>query len=602
MRNRPMTRRDERGATLVIASVFIIVAVIMVAAVVDLGGLRAEKKEVTLSTDAASLAAVAAIDYSDPNATGNGTDCADVRSVDAAYPTVEDVADRYLTENGQSVLGTCQIFFGTAGGNETYLTVEASDNVEFAFGKAIGQEGGSTGGVSSARAGSASIGGIYPIGVCGPDSPGVDDFVNPALPFPQQFAGSETVTLDFGNSNCGGSGNHDQIDFEDGYSAGECKPTSEGAFCTDIKNGGFGGIIPPIITSNPGGGGWNGQGLPPPLHDLRNRQVHFFVPVVGNCSEVPEPERRCSGNGTTYPVKYLMEVVIDSFVPNGGGAGFTFDVYQVVDYQYYKDNGLPVSTVNQEVGLHICATTADTSGCTNNPIPSSPPPPPPPPAPCTVSTVVPNPPSPVSVTSAGALLSDLVVDVTVVDVDDCDTPTVALRAVGPVTVSAPTPPPPAGNTYTFTYAGGTPFSPVSGSVFDLEFSERGVVRDDGTSITTVAPSCAVTDVQPLTQTVPVTGKGNPRTTTEQRSWTITITKPELCGTISGQLVGPSSLALSPPSSSASATMTLTLDVGAGIAPGDRGKSWSVRILSTSGATTTLISNTSPQNSATIVIG
>jgi len=391
MRSRSVIRRDERGATLVIFAAFLIVAVILTAAVVDLGALRAEKKEVTLSTDAAALAAVEAIDYTDPNATGDGTDCSSVRSVDPAYPSVEDVADRYLTENGQSVLGECNIFFGTPGANEMYLTVTASDAVDYAFAAATGQEGGSTSGVSSARAGSASIDGVLPIGVCASDAGGVDTFVNPAYPFPQDFGGSESVTIDFENSNCDASGNHDQIDFVAGHPPGECDPAVDGAFCSDIRSYGYDGTVDPVVYGNPGGGGWGPPQLEAPLEDIEARKVHVFVPVIGDCSEVPPPDTDCEGASSTYPIKYLMEVVIDDFTATGAGSGITFDVYQVVDYAYYEANGLPTPTVKQQVITHICATTADPIPCTNNPAPTppAPPPPPPPPPPCRALSISP---------------------------------------------------------------------------------------------------------------------------------------------------------------------------------------------------------------------
>ncbi len=59
---------------MVVGGRFAVVAVLMLAAVVDLGNLRQEKKQVTLATDASALAAAASIDFRSPTATGSGVD------------------------------------------------------------------------------------------------------------------------------------------------------------------------------------------------------------------------------------------------------------------------------------------------------------------------------------------------------------------------------------------------------------------------------------------------------------------------------------------------------------------------------------------------
>lgn len=580
MRNRPMIQRDERGATLIVVAAFSIVAVIMMAFVVDIGGLRAEKKEVTLSTDAAALAAVSVIDFLDPDATGNGVACSLINSTDPNVggtgnsPTVEDVAEHYLTTNGESNLESCVVNFGTPGLNQLYVTVEATDNVEYKFGQAIGANQGLVGGTSSARAGSALEGGVYPIGVCGSESPGPEDFINPTLPFPQYFNGDESVTIDFGNTNCGGAGNHDQLNFVGGN--GACTTNIEGKFVCDIQNGGFDGPIPPTVGSNPGGGGWNGQGLEPPLDLLRARAVHIWVPVVGECTDLTPSN--CSGANAVYPIDYLMEVVITRFVANGPGRGFDFDVYQVVDYQYYLDEGgLPLTSVELQVDEHICATSDDLLGCTNNPALTVFPSPPPPPMPCVVNSVTTNPSPFVDVNAAGELLAPLVVSVNVDEIDDCDETTSFLDAVaGATVVSAPTPPSVSGSTLEFTYPAGTPFSSVNNTTFTMRFEEDAEVRSNSTTVTTRSPTCAIPTVNPQVQSVPVDGNGSNRQTNGARSWTISVSNPGLCGAITGRIVYGSDSRPLTGTSTAAATMTFTLPDNTPIPNGAHNKQWSVR--------------------------
>ena len=526
---------------------FTIVAVIMAAAVIDLGGLRAEKKEVTLSTDAAALAAAQVIDFSDPAATGNNVPCSAVRADDATHGnTVEDVADHYLTINGESVLGSCAIFFGPTGTNSAYLTVTADDDVDFTFGKALGANGGSVSGTSSARVGSASVDDVYPIGVCSLDE--VVTFVNDDEDFPQYFDGLQELTMDFGNSNCGGAGNHEQIDFLGDPPPGACDAT--GQFCYDLNNGGFDGTVPPTIGSNPGQD-WALNAVSDPLEDLRDRQVHIWVPAVGPVVNDG------GGNPAYFPVQYFVEVVITRFEPTGSDSGMDLEVYQVVDYDYYEDNDLPMTTVNREVQAHICATSADTSGCTTNPPLGSPPPPPPPPEPCTVlSTVAP---PVVNVDTSGESTVPLTVNVTVADQSDCDLVTLdAVSSTSSVAAPAPTT---ALNQYTFVFPRGTAFSAVNGTVFNMVVSEDGEVRHSSTAVTVVAPTCAVTSVTPTTETVPVSGNGVNRKTTQARTWTVNIANPQLCGAVTGEIKSPPDTKALTGSSTATATMTFTLPQG-----------------------------------------
>lgn len=583
-------RRDD-GAVLVIVAVFMLVAVVMAAAVVDLGALRSEKKEVATSTDAASLAAVQTIDFSSPAAQGSATPCDTVPSTDTRWgPTVEDVARHFLTANGNSVFESCEIYFSPGGTNSAYLTVAATEVVDYRFGQITPDDHGVVRTQSSARIGAAFVDGIYPIGLCARDMPGVGDFVNNNQSFPQYFDGDEEVTLDFGNSNCDASGNHDQIDFIDDHPNGNCgaPAPAEGAFCYDIHHGGYDGFIGPDAYSNAGGGGWNGQGLSAVLQDLHDRRVHIWIPAVGPCIDP------CTGQ-KSFPVEYLVEVVITRFQAMGNGAGIDFDVYQVISYDYYADNGLPFTTVQEEVEPHICATGPDTTGCVNNPPPAPPPPPPPPPPPCDVTSVSTNPTPRVPVTSAGALVADLTVTVNVADALNCQT--VTLDAISSTsTVAAPAPPAQSGNQYTFVFTSGTVFSATNNVEFRMHVYEDGEVRNSSTTIQTDAPICEVTSITPATSVVAVTSRGNPRLTTAPGSWTVVLEDDPLCGSVTA-VIARGSTTRTVAVTGNGPSRTLTLPVGTQIDPGDTGsgKPWSVRVFNNAN----LINETAPANTATV---
>lgn len=176
MRTRRLTaRRGDRGAVLVIVAVFAIVAVLMLAAVVDLGGLREEKKEVTLSTDAAALAGVSLANMADPDLTTihSLVPCVNV-GVDPVlsaagknpqnFGTVQQVVNDYLSRNGSSNPVDCRV--ARSGINQGYVVVSADEVVPYKFATAVGQQSGRVGGMSVAARATGLGGGLRPVGIC----------------------------------------------------------------------------------------------------------------------------------------------------------------------------------------------------------------------------------------------------------------------------------------------------------------------------------------------------------------------------------------------------------------------------------------------------
>lgn len=159
-------RRDERGAVLVIFAAFVIVAVLMLAFVIDIGGLRQEKKEVTLSTDAAALAVAAQLDLR-TFAPGD-YECDEVpvvrEDVDDPFLYADSVALEYLERNGETVADGCRV--RVTGPRRGYVVIGGLEDVEYAFSGVVGQQSGRVHGVSASVARVDSGGGLRPIGLC----------------------------------------------------------------------------------------------------------------------------------------------------------------------------------------------------------------------------------------------------------------------------------------------------------------------------------------------------------------------------------------------------------------------------------------------------
>lgn len=159
-------RRDDRGAVLVIVAVFAVVAVLMLAFVVDIGGLRQEKKEVTLSTDAAALAVAAELDLRTFGVGEYGCETVPIQRENSGDPIVyaDTVFADYLDRNGATVEDGCRVV--VTGRRRGYVVVGGLEDVPYALSGAVGQASGRVSGVSASVARVDSGGGLRPIGLC----------------------------------------------------------------------------------------------------------------------------------------------------------------------------------------------------------------------------------------------------------------------------------------------------------------------------------------------------------------------------------------------------------------------------------------------------
>ena len=329
--------RGDRGAVLVIAAAYVVVAVVMLAVVVDLGDARQETREVTLSTDAAALAVAAVVDE---DALVEGTqDCAGVTTTaealdqNASFTTARAVAEWYLAENGGTTLGTCTVTWdGTAG----YVSVRGGEDVEFAVGPAIGVDGTTVGGVSSALFGAVEVpgpnipaypgGGLRPIGIC---QSSFEDVVGAEIPDGDGYFEDEPYVLNAarlddatpcpveGPGNSGGGGAFGFLAYDGkNSSGGQPKPDcSEGgadqnyyAWC------GYHGDVDQIEDGYPGN---SFKSQSQAYETLAVQGTRFLVPVFDSGS----------GNGANVElhITHYLEVALTSF---GGENDFEFQVYR----------------------------------------------------------------------------------------------------------------------------------------------------------------------------------------------------------------------------------------------------------------------------------
>lgn len=345
MRNRRVVlQRGERGAVLVIVAAFALVAILMLAFVVDLGSQRSELKQATLSTDSAALAAASVVDFDGtwPPLTGS-VSCQSVPSLDDRWGgSVQDVVEHYLSVNGESLVESCLVTFDPAPARRSaYVTVTASDTVQYQFANSVGQKAGSVRGSSSARVAGTPWGNLYPVGLCSDGAealaPSGSATFDPALP--------STVTFD---PLCGGPGNKRQVQFDLSSPPPACD--NIGNWCKDFNNGGYDGA--PQIVESDTGKDW--QKAEATILVLRATRTPIWVPAVRERSDLVSSS---PGTKFKYEVTHFVEVIITGYSKT---AGLSFDIYQIVPY---NSDGPPEMSNIPFVPAHLCGTGAGQSGC-----------------------------------------------------------------------------------------------------------------------------------------------------------------------------------------------------------------------------------------------
>lgn len=491
MREKLMARRcgGDRGAVLVIVAVFMIVAVIMTAAVVDLGGLRQEKKEVTLSTDAAALAGASLADLEDPQLVAAGptpVDC-DLVEPDANAPngddflTVQDAVDDYLGRNGGSSGLDCGVV--RTGVRRGYVVVSADEIVEFAFGPAIGAASGSVAGVSVAaiqeRPGG---GGLRPVAVCADTSTldgtasDVRDLILEATSTGGVLNGGLGRDLTFAvdkvndQDGCGiATGNFGQLDLNGGSNPGAC--TNPDGFCWQMANGYSGSVSNPV-SGDPGNNFVPSSGA---IDGLIETGVRFYVPVYDAAVG--------SGSTASFNVTHYLETVFVGYcllpgcrIKDAEGDPLRWFRWKVLRIANFATVGPPSATPPR-----LCAVDNDagviTANCEGSDLAGgvTPLPPPPPPPSCSFSVA----PVTDSVTLSNGnpkvTEQEAVFDVEFDDPDECVALTYrAYRTQGQTeTFAALSADAPSGNTVRVRLPTGTP---MPQGAYEVQVLEGGEVR------------------------------------------------------------------------------------------------------------------------------
>lgn len=464
MREKLIARRcrGDRGAVLVIVSVFMIVAVIMTAAVVDLGGLRQEKKEVTLSTDAAALAGASLADMEDPELIASGStpvDCTLVATDSLApnnddFATVQSAVDDYLDRNGGSSGLDCQVV--RTGARRGYVLVSADEIVEFAFGPAIGTASGSVAGVSVAAIQEhAGGGGLRPLAVCadgstlGGTATDVRRLIEEAEDAPDGVLNSGlgrdlTFAIDKANEEegCGvATGNFGQLDMNGGSNPNSCN--NPDGFCWQMENGYDGPVTNPVR----GDTGNNFVPSSDAIEGLIANGIRFYVPVYNTAAG--------SGGTAEFNITHYLEASFidyclqknDCGIDNADGDPMRWFRWQVFRIVNFATVGAPSATPPR-----ICAVSNESgviaANCEGTALPGGVTPPPPPTPACdfTIAAIT------GSVTLSGGnpktTQQEAVFDFEFEDLSECEALAYRIRGFqGPTEIVRPmTADPPSGDT------------------------------------------------------------------------------------------------------------------------------------------------------------
>lgn len=395
MRTRNLVRRGagERGAVLLIVAVFAIVAVIMLAAVVDLGDQRQERKEVTLSTDAAALAAAGLADAEDDYLRsfdrGVLVDCVQVGISETAknqagFSNVQEVVDDYLLRNGESNPVDCKV--ARTDYKEGYVVVSADEIVDYAFGGAIGV---SQGGVSGASVAAIQVnggGGIRPVGICGKmlSMEGVDGYPSMSLgdladgisvdldgsptlyaldgdgyvtvngsvqPYTARFPIDKVRGGECGDGSHAGSGNFGKLDFDPAATSTDCDV--HGHFCKDYDDGYYDPI--PADVKGDTGNNWSNTATKVSTAYLENEVGRFWAPVY---------EDLYKNTGVSYfGIDYFVQLRMVNHCFDGsckfdGATWFDFEVHRMIDYDRFVDPDNFTDYLTEDFNLQqaaICA-------------------------------------------------------------------------------------------------------------------------------------------------------------------------------------------------------------------------------------------------------
>lgn len=576
MRVKSRIRRDERGAVLIIVSVFAVVSLIFLAFVIDIGNERQNRRQLTTATDAAAL------DVAQQWANASlSTAIMDGLVGGESDVYVCDSLAQATTQNNNEGLPVDSLECRAEDrGSYGVVTVSVTEAVDYQIASAAGFTSSDTNSSTSVRITASGGGGLRPIALCGVQ-PDIANWIAGGGTGEPIFdvAQPKFLTAECGNASgnwglldlTGNGANSVGTTLTEGYDgAVEISPQPD--VCDDKDPESVDGDAINCINTSPGNK-WNSKHVKDALDFLDGPDgcaeggIDFSLPVYSDV-------QGGSGNNTDFPVIGFAAVQLMCHTIGNGNTGPTNLTLRMLSYD---DQGpccgvspsnrileiCDVGTVQGDRGPTFGTACADTDP-TPPPVGNS----------CSVSSVSPSDPTPA--VTGNNLNSALTVTVQLAAHDDCGT--ITLFAVNGGSAIPTNSSSGSAATRTFTFNVGSPFG-AAGTVRDLDVREDGVSLNSETSVTTdgaAALSCEISFVDPPTQSVNVDGSGSSRQTNGEAMWTITVSGSDSCGPITGAIVrGGNSRALVG-SSSPSASMTFTLPDNTPIPNGAHNHQWSVR--------------------------
>lgn len=458
MRTNQLIRRDDRGAVLVIVSVFALVAVLFLAFVVDIGNQRQSRRQLTTETDSVALAV--AREWA-TDGLRSSFDC-DQTNVDERLSTYNNPVQNAAADPECLFDYTNAPFQGT-------VTVGDREDVDYAFDGVTGVDDSSTGSSTSVAVGAIPGGGLRPVGLCLLD-PDIAQWTaaeqNPALKaLPTYEDGPFDIFLPkFLNPLCTAGpspGNWSQLVFP-----GAGNGASE--FRDDVENGAAEPVtVNDEIPNYTGGGGLNAADTE-------------FEALEGTIFNLPLYSYADRGNGSdvTYPIAGFLEVRLVESTLNGQNLSFLIQPLR------FQDAGTCcfVNEYNAEFAICDVGTTAGlaSSSLTDNcratiptPVTTSSIPPP---AECVGETITDELVRSLAINPANdrdKLTQAASFEFTVEDSDDCGEITVEVVGGSPPgNNTAPSSVTLEGNTYTATFDAYDKKFTV-GARYDIEFLQNG---------------------------------------------------------------------------------------------------------------------------------
>lgn len=570
MRVSRRSRRDDRGAVLIIVAVFSIVAVIFLAFVIDIGNQRQDRRQFTTATDASALdVAQSWATAKLASATYPGGDC----SVQA-----QDYLGRNRSETPDSYACDATRINGRLGS----VTVSAKGTVDYQIGQAIGFDEGGTGASTTVKISSTIGGGLRPFAVCATESALLEAWIDSqatATPLPPTdliIGGPKFLP-----SNCGeNNGNWGMVAFQsqasgvgningdglagtiargsldetitvDQSQSGDATTECNKSYATQASEKGISCVFQE--TGNP----WTNDGVTDAFDYLKVNGIVFNLPVYGDRVDL-------GGSKTGFPIIGFLEVELLSYCGDASPTPLAAAQLLIGACSGGKDNFVHVRLLRLSSGtccdvnkdnreLSICdvgtiaggVITADVLLNCQTPDGTSGPPPSVPDAACTPVAVTPLT-QDVDVDSSGRSVAPASVTLEVVDAADCGTITADAAGTNSPTasVSGPT-----GNTYVATFSSGTLFNSIA-ETYDVRFLEDSTLLDASADLQTVplAPCQATAPSFTPPQREPQ-GKGYSDNLVNDLVVSTSLTNPGNCSTLTIKVFHPNlsdTLTVTPP--------------------------------------------------------